>query len=328
MSERFSAAIVLAVVLALSVWTQPGRAAAPKCLFVSSYHQGLQWSDGIERALRATLAGRCEIRQFDMDTKRRRSEAEKRASALAAKALIEEWRPDVVIAADDNAAKYLIQPYFRDADLPFVFCGVNWTADAYGFPYRNVTGMIEVAPIEPMLEAATDLVPGLARAVYLGADTLSAAKNAQRLHMAAADRGIALDARLVGNAADWLEAFRAAQAYDVVILGAVGGVADWDDRAMARAVMAASRRPSVTMVEWMAPYAMVGVTKVAAEQGEWAGRVALEVLAGTAPSRIPIVINRRRDVWVNVALADRAGVALPAALTRKAKRFGSDKPKS
>ena len=45
-----------------------------------------------------------------------------------AKAEIDAFKPDVVIAADDNASKYLIEPYFKDAALPFVFCGVNWDA--------------------------------------------------------------------------------------------------------------------------------------------------------------------------------------------------------
>ena len=45
-----------------------------------------------------------------MDTKRRSSTEDKKNSAVAAKAVIESWKPDVVITADDNAVKYLIQP--------------------------------------------------------------------------------------------------------------------------------------------------------------------------------------------------------------------------
>ena len=68
---------------------------------------------------------------FRMDTKRNTDEEFKKTAALKAKAEIEASKPDVVIAADDNASKYLIQPYFKDASLPFVFCGVNW--DEKGF---------------------------------------------------------------------------------------------------------------------------------------------------------------------------------------------------
>ena len=49
-------------------------AATKKCLFVSPYHQGYAWWDGVERGLRSVLEGRCVIRQFDMSTKRKKKE--------------------------------------------------------------------------------------------------------------------------------------------------------------------------------------------------------------------------------------------------------------
>ena len=36
--------------------------------------------------------------------------------------------------------------------LPFVFCGVNWDDSGYGFPAKNVIGMIEVTPVPQLLE--------------------------------------------------------------------------------------------------------------------------------------------------------------------------------
>ena len=47
------------------------HAAAPaRCLYVSSYHAGYEWNDGIERGLEAELRGRCELTRFYMDGKR------------------------------------------------------------------------------------------------------------------------------------------------------------------------------------------------------------------------------------------------------------------
>src|SRR4030095_7532385 len=62
---------------------------AAKCLFVSSYHQGYAWSDGVERGLRPVLQGHCELKQFDMDAKRHKEPEEITQKALEAKALIE-----------------------------------------------------------------------------------------------------------------------------------------------------------------------------------------------------------------------------------------------
>ncbi len=291
-----------------------------KCLFVSSYHKGYAWSDGVERGLRAALEGRCELRQFDMDTKRLKSEAEKQQQALEAKGMIESWDPDIVITADDNAAKYLIQRYYRDAETPFVFSGVNWTVEAYGFPYRNVTGMIEIAPIEPTFERAEEVSPNIRSAFYLGADTLTEKKNLKRFQEASARRGVKLEYVLAGTMKDWMAAYQKAQAHDLIIMGSNAGINDWDRDEVRAFVGAAAKRLSVTNHYWMMPYTMVGITKVAEEHGEWAGRTALKILGGMQPGEIPIVANSRRDIWINPEVLSAADISLPRGLMRKAKR--------
>ena len=295
-------------------------AADKKCLFVSSYHQGYAWSDGVEHGLRAVLKGKCQYRQFDMDTKRRKSTDEKKQSALEAKAIIDTWKPDVVITADDNAAKFLIVPYFKDNAIPFVFSGVNWTAKEYGFPYRNVTGMIEVAPIVPMLESAMDIVPKLRRAFYLGADTLTEEKNLERFREAAGQLGFELESALVDTTDKWLEAYARAQETDLVILGSNAGINDWNEDRAKAGVLKQTSKLSVTNHDWMMPFAIIGVTKVPEELGEWAAKAALAILGGMSPSAIPIVPNSRRDIWVNPKIIDAAKITLPVSMMRKAKK--------
>lgn len=73
----------------------------------------------------------------------------------------------------------------------------------------------------------------------------------------------------------------------------------------------------------MVDYAMLAVTKVAEEQGEWAAESALAILNGENPSHIPIVVNRRWDLFVNPALLDKAHVRLPRHLLQKAVKVGS-----
>ena len=311
-----SAVLAAAVVLLASAPVH-----ASKCLFVSSYHKGYAWSDGVERGLRSILEGKCELRQFDMDTKRNKSTEYKIQSALKAKEIIETWKPDVVITADDNAAKYLIQAHYRDSSVPFVFNGVNWTADEYGFPYSNVTGIVEVAPIRDMLETASRIAAPGRRAFYLGADTLTEQKNLRRVEAAAGAIGIQLDSRLAPSTDEWIEAYRMAQGYDFVVLGSNSGINDWDKDRVLEAVAGYSRRLTVTSHGWMMPYAMFGMTKVPEEHGEWSGKVALAILDGAKPGDIPIVSNRKWDLWSNEPLLRVAGVMLPKALKHKTKRM-------
>jgi ABC-type uncharacterized transport system substrate-binding protein len=311
-------AIGIALVVSFSA---SAAAETRKCLFVSSYHQGYAWSDGVERGLRQTLAGKCQIRQFDMDTKRRKSVQEKTAAAREARSLIESWQPDVVITADDNAAKYLIQPYYAGADLPFVFCGINWTVEEYGFPYKNVTGMIEVAPVQTMIEQAIGLVPGARRALYIGANTPTERKNADRMRKAVEDQGLEFEQQLASSLSSWVAAYASGQDFDFIIVGSNAGIDDWDDRRAAQAIRQHTRRLTVTNHEWMMPVTMLGMTKVAEEQGDWAGRVALQILDGMAPDSIPIVANRKWDLFLNAGLIDAAGLKLPAQLVSKGKIF-------
>lgn len=315
-------AAVTAAAILLTAFYGNDLAAAPmkRCLFVSSYSKGYAWSDGVEKGLRSVLEGKCEIRQFDMDTKRRKSVEEKKQAALEAKALIETWKPDIVITADDNAAKYLIQPYYKDHSLPFVFCGVNWTAEEYGFPYSNVTGMIEVAPIVPMLERAQQSVRKLRRAFYIGADTLTEKKNLERIEDAAKNLGLDLESELVATSDAWLKAYRTAQSFDLVIVGSKEGINDWDEGRMRQGVLDSSRTLSVTNHDWMMPYSMIGVTKVPEEHGEWAAKAALRILQGVSPSQIPIVSNNRRDIWINHEILSAAGLSLPDGLMRRGKK--------
>jgi ABC-type uncharacterized transport system substrate-binding protein len=291
-----------------------------KCLYISSYHKGYAWSDGVERGLRKSIGTKCKLKQIDMDTKRHKDEAYKQQAAKKARDLILSWRPDVVIVADDNAAKYVIKPYFKDHEIPFVFCGINWNVDAYGFPYSNTTGMVEVAPIDVLFNKARSIRIGAERAVYLGADTLTEKKNATRFETMAEGIGLLLDRHLVSTMADWLAAYEAAQNYDFIIIGSNSGINDWNESEVVDRLKRSTHSLSLTTHNWMMPYSMLGFTKIPEEHGVWAAKAALAILDGISPANIPIVSNRKWEIWVNHTILNVSGLTLPEPLVRKAKK--------
>ncbi len=295
-------------------------ALAGKCLFISSYHSGYEWSDGVTHGLRKTLQGKCDIKQFDMDTKRNKDETSIKQAALTAKALVDEWQPDVLITADDNAAKYLVATYYREASIPIVFCGINWSVEEYGFPYANTTGIVEVAPIGLLLTKAVNIIGGASSAVYIGADTLSESKNLQRFTIAARDHRITLKSYLVGTSSEWMEAYTDGQSHDFLILGSNSGIKDWDDTAIKQFVYTHTSKLSATNHGWMLPYTMLGFTKVPEEQGVWAGKAAIAILNGVRPNDIPIVTNRKWDVWINEGIVKSSGIQIPDTFVKKAKK--------
>ena len=315
MSGLRSSALLIVFVLSAS----PAEAA--RCVYISSYHKGYAWSDGVERGLLKTLNGRCEVIVFEMDSKRQKDEASIRRAALKARQLIDDIQPDVVIASDDNASKYLIVPYYKDAAIPFVFCGVNWTVEQYGFPFSNVTGMIEVAAIEPMFDKAAAITGKIRHAFYIGANTLTESKNLQRFQTAAKHSNIKISSRLVSTMAEWIDAYKLAQQADLIIVGSNAGISDWDGDAVQTAIRPVSETLSATNHGWMMPYTMFGMTKVPDEHGEWAGRVAIEIMNGTKPSDIPIIPNRNFVLIVNNPLLESAQISLPEFIKLKAQPY-------
>jgi len=294
----------------------------PKCLYISSYHKGYDWSDGVEQGVRSELDGHCIVHQLDMDTKRNKSAEFMKQAAKDAFDYIESWKPDIVITSDDNAAKYLIVPYKDRIKTPIVFSGINWTVEEYGFPFPNVTGIVEVAPIEPMLSKAMRFSNGHS-AIYLGAQTLSEEKNFMRIELGAKKLGIDIEKRLVSTFDEWIDEFNQSQYADFVVMGSNSGILDWDeDKATAHAKKH-TRRLSVSNHAWMMDVTSLGFTKIPQEHGEWAAQASLAILNGTKLSQIPIVTNRKWELWMNNELVKKSNTVIPPNLSRKAKRIAS-----
>jgi ABC-type uncharacterized transport system substrate-binding protein len=312
----------LMAILAFIIMLASTPVLAKKCLFISSYHTGYAWSDGVERGLRKTLNDQCELKQFDMNTKKHKDETSKKRAGQKAKEIIEQWKPDVVITADDNAAKYIIQPFYKNHKIPFVFCGINWSVDEYSFPYRNTTGMVEVAPIDTLFENARKILGSVRRAIYLGANTLTEKKNLDRFERAAKKYGILMEHSLVNTTDDWLSAYKAAQEFDFIVIGSNSGINDWDTNHATEFIVNTTKTLSLTNHGWMMPYTLLGMTKIPEEHGEWAALAALAILDGTPPDDIPIVSNRKWDIWINHTILEHSGLSFPGSLLRKAKKAG------
>jgi ABC-type uncharacterized transport system substrate-binding protein len=287
-----------------------------KVLYIDSYHEGYAWSDGITRGVEQVLAGTgVRLKVIRMDTKRNASDAFKHQAALKAKAEIEAFKPDVVIASDDNASKFLIEPYYKNADLPFVFCGVNWDANVYGYPYSNVTGMVEVTPIPQIIDQLKPYAKGT-RLGMIAPDILTARKEADNYKKVF---GYDVNTYFARDFEDWKKGFVQLQnQVDILIVDSDGGL--YNDRAdeMRAFVLANTKVPTGSAYDFMAPLAMLTYAKVAEEQGAWSAQAALKILDGTAASSIPIVQNQEGSMIINAKVAQALGVDMPYELIASA----------
>ncbi len=303
----FLAFLIVALVVSSTSLAQTYQ--GKKILLVDSYHEGYAWSDGIILGAKTALEGKgLDLKVVRMDTKRHKDKTFKQQAALKVKAEIEAFKPDVVIASDDNAAKYLISKYYKDARLPFVFCGLNWDASVYGLPYSNATGMVEVSPVMELLDQLNIYAKGN-RVGFVAADVLT-----MRKEEANYKKIFKLDpvTRFAKTMAEWKQAIIDVQGQvDTLIIGNAAGIGDWNDDEAMQFLLSNTKVPSGTIHDHMAKYAMLGFTKIPEEQGYYAAQTALKILGGISPASIPVVKNKDGRLTININLAKAIGAQVP-----------------
>jgi ABC-type uncharacterized transport system substrate-binding protein len=313
MSKKTSLLTVMLVALAA---TPAAAQTGKKVLFVNSYHDGYAWSDGEEAGAAGVLkASGVEMKRFYMDAKRHPDEKSLKEAAANVQATIASYKPDVVIVADDIATKVMVQGY-KDVALPWVFCGVNWDAKHYGLPFRNATGMLEVALVEQLLQSLKGYAKGT-RVGFLTVDT-----ETERTEQKAYSEQLKIkfaQQKLVKTMAEWKAAFSKMQEeVDVLLLGNFAGISDWNEAEAAAYAVERSKIPSGAMYDFMMPYAMLGMTKIPEEQGIWAGKAALEIMKGKSPASIPVTSNKNAKLFINVKVASKAGIVFKPELVANA----------
>lgn len=294
-----------------------------KVLWVNSYHQGYLWADGIGRGIQKTLSGSgVELKSWHMDTLRNRSEAYGQQARDTARRLVEEYRPDVIIASDDNAQRFLVVPYLRGSDLPVVFCGVNRAPSEYGYPSRNVTGMHEI-------DFVADLVQRMRN--FAGGDRIGMIACQRETDKIIADNynhhvfGERLKVYLVQNFDEFKEAFlRAQQEVDILCLPNNAGIEGWQNDVAETFLTEHTRIPTGGFNPWMKSFVIFNLAKVPEEQGAYAATTALRILAGAQPEDIPIVKNQEAQLTVNLKMAQAAGIVVPVSLLQTAEVIGQE----
>jgi ABC-type uncharacterized transport system substrate-binding protein len=304
------------VVMAVFFCADTTLAAKKKVLFIDSYHAGYVWSDGEVQGAQSAIGDKYEFKVFHMDTKRNSSAEAQKKAGEDAKAEIDSWKPDVVIAADDNAAKLVIVPFYKDSDVPFVFCGINWDASSYGFPLKNVTGVLEVSVIKPLLDSMQKFAKG-SRVGFIGKDNETDRKEADNLKKL----NVQLSSiKFVNTFEEWKTAFIKVQdESDMLIFINNAGISGWDDAEAMKFTRENTKIPTGSTHDFIAPFVLVDYAKLAEEQGELAAGIAMNILEGKSPKDFPIITNKKGQIYINLAIAKKLGIQFPLETLKTAK---------
>lgn len=320
----FSFSAILCAMAKMPVWAgQPDPFHGKRILWVDSYHPGYEWSDGIGHGIGEILNARgIDWRSSHMNAKNCADAACMQAAARHALQEIHHFKPHVVIASDDIAQQYLVVPFLRGTDSPVVFCGVNWDAGVYGYPAKNVTGMIEVDLIEETVEHLQRYADG-ERIGYISGDTVSDRKIIEWLNRKFF-HGRMAEVRVTDFNMFREKFLELQQTVDMLFIRNYAGIDGWD-AVLAEAFLAKHTRiPTASNNDFMAPYVVFTLGKVAEEQGRFAAEAALQIIGGCPPLDIPIAENKQARLTVNLKMADSAGIVLPVSILKIADVIGRE----
>ncbi len=175
MKPNYQLLISIFIYLAVSLPDFSVAAIKGKVFVLHSYHQEFAWVQGVNQA----ISKRFDEEEIDyifyyMDTKRKPSLAWKEKAGELARQKIETFKPDIVIAVDDNARNYGISPYIGKEWPSLIFCGINDNEDVHHYPPKNMTGIFERTYIHQTLDLLKTFNSQLEKVVFLSDDSSTA----------------------------------------------------------------------------------------------------------------------------------------------------------
>lgn len=283
--------------------------AVPKILYINSYHAGYEWSDKAQDTfLKAMKKEGYHTHVIYMDSKRKKDKEQITQSASRIMTSIEGFKPDIIIAADDNASKYIIQPYFKDKSTPVVFHGVNLDASVYGYPYSNATGLVELEGLGGLIKAIRSNTE--ARSVgMIFANTTTGRKK----HEFYSRRNMSEFKSFVVN--DFEDFKRKAldinQSRDILAVDGITALEGFDAEKATKFMKNSINIPLVSVSTACRDLVHYGYINRPEEHGAWAARTVKRILAGTKPSEIPIEESSHSEIYINYKMLENSKVKPP-----------------
>ena len=297
MHRRITIALSLAGCLACLAISAPAPALSTKrALILHSYYKGYRWTDdenhGMESVLLPEL-GAANVYIDYMDTKRvwQPEYLRQFPEIYRRKYLYHHF--DVILASDNNAFDFLRQ--YRGQlfpGTPVVFCGVNYFKEEDLKGHALFTGVSEEADVKETLDLALRLHPATEH-IYVVNETSETGKTVH-------DELV----RLIPLYPDitFLEEYGLSEVQQILrnlpprslvfysFLSRDGRGHTWEVAESAEAVARATIAPIYGAWDFNLGHGIIGGKLISGfYQGETAGRLALRVLRGESPDRIPVV---------------------------------------
>lgn len=326
MKRRAARALALLVVLVVVAAAAAYNLSKPRLMILHSYGPDYAWTRDVDAGLRRVLAGdqHLALRWHYMDLKRHPWPQAKENAGVAARAAVEGWRPDVLIAVDDDAQEYVAKHYVNDPRIKIVFAGINGSIEPYGYDKAdNVTGILERLPLAAVREALLQMnLPHRPLRLLEVSDT---SKTVREDH-AWIDAFDWRPVRYLGG--KFARTFEEWQRIVTEAAGQADVLMTTNYRMLSRSEEDKRLVPPEEVVAWTERHSslpvvglngffvedggMLAIARSPFEQGETAARQALEIaLRGRAPVSLPVETGSQFVVWMRSCAMDKHGLRLP-----------------
>jgi hypothetical protein len=309
--------------------------AKPRVLILHSYDLDYSWVRDVNVGLNRVLRGKpYNIRWHYMDTKRNPGNDFRERAGLLARRIINDWKPDLIIAIDDDAQKYAAMNYAMDAEawktaghkVQIVYVGLNGDNKINGYDKAvNATGIFErkqwsavknliEQAVRPRIPAGRPL-----RIAYVG-DTSGSVKEDTKFLEAFDWAPFKLTrSRLVSTYAEWQDEVRRANLEaDVLITTNYRRLQEKPDdtRRMVEPAdvvrWTEDNTPNIPVIGTNGFYVedggMIALATSPFEQGDVGARMAVDILErGRDPTSIPVRSTQEFIVYMR---ADRCRVCM------------------
>lgn len=303
--------------LCLTLTLGAEQAMAAHCVYINAYSPGYEWSDRMQRQFEQEVKSMCRVTVYYLDAKNTSTQQLKQRGSEVAN-LIGLAKPDIVIAADDAASEYVVQPYLRNSRTPVVYVGINWDPKPYGYPMDNATGMTEIWPTNELFRILRHTVKQFNKLAIISADHPLEKTDSLYIEQSAQKNSITVEHYFVRNFAEWKSAIRTAQNADAIHLGTNQSISDWNETEAIAWLKQHNQRFTFGSQDFMRPYVMFSLSKSPEEFGNWAAKLTHVILSGMQPWQVPIVPNQQFTPYINPSLLSLTSYQLPAYIKRNA----------
>jgi len=318
MKAIFYCLVVSAVFLTNAVFPAMSQESKKfKVLVVFSYEENLQWDTDIKKGIESAAANACEIRYFYMNTKMNFAGGQEKAKE--AYALYQEFKPNGLIVADDDAQAMFVVPYIKDkVKTPVMFCGVNADAEKYGYPASHISGILERHHFEESIVFAQLLDPSIKTFAYMikespvGEIILKQIKSEMDRY-SAKFIGIRMP-RTLKEALSMIEELK--EQCDLLVMSTMTGILGDDGKPMSDkeavpiVVKAFGKAVVGTEEQVVKAGALCSMLRTGQEQGRTSAEMLLKAMNGTPISQIPITRNYQGKRIINVTVIKELGIKL------------------